>query len=73
MAKCRKALSSRRVEDGMGKDPGDCRARVGQMKKTYRHNTLTSDLNLKARRVVTNIIPQSDGISAIAEILMAWI
>jgi hypothetical protein len=43
------------------------------MKKTYRHNTLTSDLNLKARRVVTNIIPQSDGISAIAEILMAWI
>jgi hypothetical protein len=73
MDKCRKPLSSRRVEDGMGKDPGYCRTRVGQMKKPYRHNTLTSDLNLKARRVVTNIIPQSDRTGAIAEIFMARI
>jgi hypothetical protein len=73
MAKCRKVLSSRRVEDGMGKGPGDCRPRVGEMKKPYRHNILTSGLNLKARRVVTNIIPQGHGTGAIAEILMAWI
>jgi hypothetical protein len=43
------------------------------MKKPYRHNTLVSGLNLKARRVVTTIIPQSVETGAMADILMAWI
>jgi hypothetical protein len=73
MAKCRKALSSRGVEYGMGKDMEYCCPRVGKMIKNNQYNTLIFNFNWKAKRVVTNIMAQSDTVSAIAYILMAWV
>ncbi len=57
----------------MGKDPEYCRLRVRQIKKIYQQNTLIPILNSKARGVVTNIVAQSNGARAIANILVAWI
>ena len=57
----------------MGKEPEYCRRRVGEMRKIYRHNTLIFGLSCETRRIVTNIIAQSDGTGAAANILMAWI
>jgi hypothetical protein len=57
----------------MGKEPECYRLRVGQMRKIYRHNTLIFGLSCKTRRIVTNIIAQSDGTGAAANVLMAWI
>jgi len=57
----------------MGKDPKYCRLRVGEVHKIYWHNTLIFGLIRQTRRIVTNIIAQSDGACAIAKILMAWI
>ena len=73
MAKCRKALRSRRVENGMGKEAEYCRFHFGQVRKIYRHNTLEFGLGRETRRIVTNIIAQSDGTGAVADVLMAWI
>ena len=57
----------------MGKESEYCRRRVGEMRKIYRHNTLIFGLSCETRRIVTNIIAQSDGTGAVANVLMAWI
>jgi hypothetical protein len=68
----REALSFRRMENEMGKDPEYCRLRVGGVHRIYWHNTLIFGFSRKTRGIVTNIIAQSDGAGAIAKILMAW-
>ena len=69
----REALSFRRMENEMGKDPEYCRLRVGEVSRIYWHITLIFGLSRQTRRIVTNIIAQSDGAGAIAKILMTWI
>jgi hypothetical protein len=68
---CQKALSLRRVKDGMGKNPRYHCPGIGQAAKRHRQASVISGLNRQARRVVAGIIALSDGIDAIAHILMA--
>ena len=57
----------------MGKDPEYCRLRVGEVHRIYWHKTLIFGLILKTRRIVTNIIPYSEGTGAVANVFMAGI
>lgn len=64
-------LSSRRVENARGEDPGHYHRLVGKITKVCQGEPLKFNLNSQPRGIVTGIIAQSDRIGSVPNIFMA--